>query len=80
VTSICVDGAEGAFEGAVAARRLSFLIPLLAPPSAVALNGESLPQDADEGAFWEWDEELRTLYVDLGWVDVTERVEVSISR
>ena len=80
VTSVVVDAAEGTFAGAVTARRLSFLIPLLAPPSAVALNGESVPEDADKGAFWAWDDELLTLYVDLGWVDVTERVELSIPR
>jgi alpha-glucosidase (family GH31 glycosyl hydrolase) len=79
-TSVTVQAADGTCEGAVEARRMSFLIPMLAPPRSVTLNGAELAQDAVEGAFWEWDEDLRTVYVDIGLAAADESIDLTISR
>jgi len=77
---VTVQAVDGTLEGAVEARRLSFLIPMLAPPTSVTLNGSALDQDAVEGAFWEWDEDLRTVYIDIGLVAANESTDLRISR
>jgi len=68
---VVVGEAQGAFEGAVHTRRTEFVIHGMQRPSAVEVDGATLPAgDEGQARAWRWDASASVLRVNLGERDV----------